>query len=83
MTERYLARRILHQGERFQLSILEVMFRDGVYEVKITPFEREIHSTSYHGGTIAVCSRKCDPSEAELPENRFHKGPEPPVLIFF
>ena len=83
MTDRYLARHVIHRGCRVNLSILEIVCESGIYDVKITPFEREVHSTSYHDGTIAVCSRNCTPEEALLPENQFLSGPRPPVLIFF
>ncbi len=60
---RYLARRVEHAGQVFQLSIVEI-FQDktGLWHVKISPFEREIHSTPYYNGTLRITD-PTDPSQ--------------------
>ncbi|MDO4320481.1 MAG: hypothetical protein Q4C34_07885 [Bacteroidales bacterium] len=47
---RYLARKVLHRGQEFGLSLVEIDDTD----VRISPFERETASTTYVDGTIVV-----------------------------
>lgn len=81
--DRYLAHRIVHRGREYKLSVLEIICESGRYDVRVTPFDREIHSTSFHNGTIAVCNRPCAAEDAGRPENHFIPGNDEPVLIFY
>lgn len=73
---RYLARRIEHAGKIYTLSIVEALIgSDGLWYIKIEPFEHEIHSTSYHNGTLRIV----DSADSSKP---FSNGsPYPPLFL--
>lgn len=50
MKGRYLARRVLHRGREYGLSLVEI---DGT-EVHVLPFAGETHSTVFVDGTLVV-----------------------------
>ncbi len=52
---RYLARTVEYAGEKRALSVATIYCKeDGEWSVDIAPFEREAHSTAYHGGTLRI-----------------------------
>lgn len=57
--ERYLAHKIIYRGQTYRMSVVTLFEKpDGTTEVRIEPFRGEIHSTSFHSGTIIVSGNK-------------------------
>ena len=55
MSTRYLAHHIIYRCKDHGMAVLELIERpDGTRRVSIEPFVREVHSTSFHSGTIRV-----------------------------
>ena len=55
--ENILARRVLFDGAEYALSIVTV---GPGCRVAVRPFEGEVHSTSYHSGTVEVRTQSGD-----------------------
>lgn len=65
--EAWLAHRIFINGIEHPLSIAKIKACNGRWEISVDKFSREVHSTSFHSGTIRIIQ--------ENPE-------ENPLLIF-
>ena len=51
-TRRYLAHKVYHLGREYVLAVVEISHV--LPRVRITPFEGETHSTSFHNGSIYI-----------------------------
>lgn len=61
-SERWLARHVVTDKGEYGLSLVELSLEGDMWQVKISPYSQETHSTSYHSGTIRIITDK-DPSK--------------------
>lgn len=70
MAKRYLARRVLHRGREYGLSVIEI----DACDVRVSPFERETASTAFVAGTVVIIRAGGGPRDwhrhGDLPELR-------------
>lgn len=66
--KRYLAHHVIFRGVEHRMAILEISeTASGFDGIKIMPFTGEIHSTSFHSGTIIVHETEGGPKLEFLP----------------
>ncbi len=74
--KRYLARKVIHGGREYGLSIVTIKKdSDMRWHVEVEKFVREVYSTTYHDGTIVICN----PDDNTQP---YTDGNLEPALLF-
>ncbi len=57
-TCRWLAHRVIVDGNEYTLAVLTVTHTSDGWHVAVKKFDRETHSTAFHSGTIRVTTHK-------------------------
>ena len=55
--ERILAHHIVVDGYDYGMAVATVHCSGGLWHVDVEPFTREIHSTTFHSGTVIITTK--------------------------